>query len=188
MYFIWIPYNNFNPPAPCGAGLALSFAFLCTFVDFNPPAPCGAGRVGRFSIRPFARKFQSTRPVRGGTRPYCDVRDAKDISIHPPRAGRDQRAAGKAHHHQDFNPPAPCGAGQPTQTFTEISEDISIHPPRAGRDITDRRPAEAAKISIHPPRAGRDIGLVMASTQRRYFNPPAPCGAGQYLEDGDGDD
>ena len=34
---------DFNPPAPCGAGLLDKFGFHVR-EDFNPPAPCGAGR------------------------------------------------------------------------------------------------------------------------------------------------
>ena len=34
-------------------------------------------------------KFQSTRPMRGGTRKVIPAQTACRISIHPPRAGRD---------------------------------------------------------------------------------------------------
>ena len=78
----------FNPPAPCGAGLQVIMTGAILGY-FNPPAPCGAGpsspppfldplpisihppRAGRdpcaYRIREYSRKFQSTRPVRGGT-------------------------------------------------------------------------------------------------------------------------
>ena len=36
-------------------------------------------------------------------------------------------------------------------------------------------------ISIHPPLAGRDLALFGLMLVRGYFNPPAPCGAGQIL-------
>ena len=35
---------------------------------------------------------------------------------------------------QDFNPPAPCGAGLWTPALSLPFRPISIHPPRAGRD------------------------------------------------------
>ena len=38
-------------------------------------------------------------------------------------------------------------------------------------------------ISIHPPRAGRDRRNHVSRHDSRYFNPPAPCGAGRrYLD------
>ena len=83
--------------------------------DFNPPAPCGAGLYCTRN-RTTATQFQSTRPVRGGTtratatlpswgyfnppapcgagpppKPGAVARN--NISIHPPRAGRDPGAA-----------------------------------------------------------------------------------------------
>ena len=35
-----------------------------------------------------------------------------------------------------------------------------------------------SNISIHPPLAGRDPGCTRSVAYFRYFNPPAPCGAG----------
>ena len=56
-------------------------------------------------------KFQSTRPVRGATSSSEERLTAVEISIHAPRAGRDDR------HHPDG-----------------VRVRISIHAPRAGRD------------------------------------------------------
>ena len=55
--------------------------------------------------------FQSTRPVRGGTGVVEHFKPLSNISIHPPRAGRDL-----------------------TVNLWYYTESISIHPPRAGRD------------------------------------------------------
>ena len=123
---------------------------------FNPPAPCGAGRCrSRPALAAF--EFQSTRPVRGGTRLKIDYEKTGYISIHPPRAGRDFWVA--------------------LEIRLELL--ISIHPPRAGRDqlaaierwpetqfqstrpvrggtSIDRDAGQSKQISIHPPRAGRD--------------------------------
>ena len=82
----------------------------------------------------------------------------QDISIHPPRAGRDD-----LHHHAD------------------LRALISIHPPRAGRDFSSHAAISSASISIHPPRAGRDSRLAAISAGVKYFNPPAPCGAGLLM-------
>ena len=101
---------DFNPPAPCGAGLptfwrgnlippisihpplagrdVLDVRKPHQAADFNPPAPCGAGR---------------------GWSDY--THQTRQISIHPPLAGRDIRVC-----------------------FTLKLIHISIHPPLAGRD------------------------------------------------------
>ena len=147
--------------------------------------------------------FQSTRPVRGGTPPHAACLRYKKISIHPPRAGRDMHRDTRSTGQKNFNPPAPCGAGQAEQPQTILLSNISIHPPRAGRD--DRKfelvlypdsisihPPRAGRdgargcaqyrrriISIHPPRAGRDCQIYIAACSTSDFNPPAPCGAGR---------
>ena len=58
--------HYFNPPAPCGAGLYPHAGGSRRNGDFNPPAPCGAGHY----------------QLQGNQK-------QKPISIHPPRAGRD---------------------------------------------------------------------------------------------------
>ena len=78
----------FNPPAPCGAGPSVRKSNIVRKNYFNPPAPCGAGRCITTTGRK-SGKFQSTRPVRGGTSQLFDPAQLTD-----------------------FNPPAPCGAGQ----------------------------------------------------------------------------
>ena len=80
-------------------------------IDFNPRAPCGARQVkGQATLkqsvfqstRPvrgatwlendllLVTKFQSTRPVRGATQRGLRPPPMSEISIHAPRAGRDQ--------------------------------------------------------------------------------------------------
>ncbi len=122
---------------------------------FNPPAPCGAGRAAWL------------------------LRDCgSEISIHPPRAGRDAANLSQITTAMDFNPPAPCGAGRIGMGPTISQHRISIHPPRAGRDQESADDKPPFDISIHPPRAGRDIMDNAISGQMKHFNPPAPCGAG----------
>ncbi len=84
--------------------------------------------------------------------------ESADISIHPPRAGRDR------------------------QVFFQVSkQNISIHPPRAGRDFIGRLLTDGyAEISIHPPRAGRDNDGAGRNYVAPYFNPPSPCGEGLF--------
>ena len=80
-----------------------------------------------------------------------------DISIHPPRAGRDYGAASTiGGGDSDFNPPAPCGAGR-------------WNPPVFRAFITYFNPPA-------PCGAGHTRAICFPSQQD--FNPPAPCGAG----------
>ena len=122
--------------------------------------------------------FQSTRPLRGGTRSLIGSPPVGYISIHPPLAGRDAAS----------------------DIFFLVS-DISIHPPLVGRDWSSYADQIRAIISIHPPLVGRDVPVYSSvlspepfqSTRplwggtcrytapccrRSHFNPPAPCGAG----------
>ena len=103
--------------------------------DFNPRAPCGA-RLTLWSFSYLSLTFQSTRPLRGATRPGTTAATNK----------------------LNFNPRAPCGARQAVPQPHPGSKTISIHAPLAGRDAPNR-PHEwkLTSISIHAPLAGRDI-------------------------------
>ena len=127
-------------------------------LDFNPPAPCGAG--------PFSA-------------PKAAVHI---ISIHPPRAGRDQVNNDILSGVFDFNPPAPCGAGHVRLMANNSFSMISIHPPRAGRDFHELR-QELCFFDFNPP-APCGAGLLPAGfhPSQHYFNPPAPCGAGLLID------
>ena len=77
----------FNPPSPCGEGPfphpRPDFAG-----DFNPPSPCGEGHQTETKLKE-KNIFQSTLPMRGGTKKSVRVNAYDKISIHPPHAGRD---------------------------------------------------------------------------------------------------
>ena len=211
---------HFNPRAPCGARLAMicsldiSREFQSTrpvrgatnethcwhfdHAHFNPRAPCGARPVTTATLA-YLLAFQSTRPVRGATVWHSSTGRMSRISIHAPRAGRDESLRPMWTWVTDFNPRAPCGArrftknsnfgGQPfqstrpvrgatTQGVTTFSDDgISIHAPRAGRDLERMLTLIPKKISIHAPRAGRDPTRAVRCCIPCYFNPRAPCGA-----------
>ena len=147
-------HHDFNPPAPCGAGLAWIVIALLA-VDFNPPAPCGAG-------------------------PGCATRltHKSGISIHPPRAGRDQILACSPALIADFNPPAPCGAGRWNSLSNCSALNFNPPAPCGAGHLGDIPPIQGVQISIHPPRAGRDNRPWPCCMRPGYFNPPAPCGAG----------
>ena len=146
--------------------------------DFNPPAPCGAGPY-KASARGWQRKFQSTRPLRGGTGYGALQRAVTQISIHPPLAGRDPAALTFTGAATDFNPPAPCGAGPGASFGSPWRGGFQSTRPLRGGTGGLLRESVARGISIHPPLAGRDRALCVPTFCGKHFNPPAPCGAGQ---------
>ena len=148
--------HNFNPPSPCGEGLALGGGghtgvgisihpprvgrdwvkwdkpSACSS-DFNPPSPCGEG------LDRGLRALQ-----------VCA------ISIHPPRVGR------------DFDVFCCCSASL-----------ISIHPPRVGRDSTrDFMPETADYFNPPSPCGEGPVWTLTRPPLTPNFNPPSPCGEG----------
>ena len=119
------------------------------FSHFNPPAPCGAGRVCKFEER-WRKQFQSTRPVWGGTIATIGTAAVIEISIHPPRVGRDVRR----NHTADCRP-------------------ISIHPPRVGRDSHLAFIAWAQSWNSSAPSV-RAVPRLYSMGKGRY-NPSSPC-------------
>ena len=166
---------------------------------FNPPAPCGAGHRMPAFCKGWVR-FQSTRPLRGGTdqhflghvptaisiHPPLAGRDPLDvlryyapgISIHPPLAGRDNRRCSWVPRAWYFNPPAPCGAGRRHRCPGRSRWQISIHPPLAGRDAEEDRAGAASVISIHPPLAGRDKNKWRRRAMDKLFQSTRPLRGG----------
>ena len=101
------------------------------------------------------------------------------ISIHPPRAGRDQEADGQRDQRLHFNPPSPCGEGHKKVPVQFPVTSISIHPPRAGRDDDLEILPKPNSISIHPPRAGRD-GIIQQLAVHVIFQSTLPVRGGTY--------
>ncbi len=146
-------------------------------ISIHPPRAGWDYHAGR--IAKMRERFQSTHPVRGGTRSRSSLRlepcdfnpptpcgvghqSAVDfprrssISIHPPRAGWDFRCGAESRACRNFNPPTPCGVG-PRISFTTLicSRFQSTHPVRGGTPGCGEAGNRIA-ISIHPPRAGWD--------------------------------
>ena len=188
---------SIHPPR-AGRDDDVKYAGCFTDISIHPPR---AGRDILDSIvNGVTEEFQSTRPVRGGTR-ICDCRSTGGrISIHPPRAGRDKgkfyipsdgvisihppRAGrdndglltGKRAIH--FNPPAPCGAGPAQACDTRNTVQFQSTRPVRGGTCAGSPFLSFDAISIHPPRAGRDPLAPRVLAVASHFNPPAPCGAG----------
>ena len=159
-------------------GATLTFAkTLLTTTDFNPRAPCGARLL--FWER--------------GSEPL-------DISIHAPRAGRDEGDYGGPADYNYFNPRAPCGARHIHVPVLVGKCTISIHAPRAGRDkglsaqvkelkeFQSTRPVRGAthrrrcgdpsgEFQSTRPVRGATGGYARINSRETDFNPRAPCGA-----------
>ncbi len=103
------PTMNFNPRAPCGARLG-AVCLAVKLSDFNPRAPCGARRR---AYRPPGRRgwnFNPRAPCGARRQPGFPEADQPAISIHAPRAGRDEHSLCSWKQFYYFNPRAPCGA------------------------------------------------------------------------------
>ena len=148
---------------------------ICGRILFQSTRPVRGATHRRSGIF-IGHLFQSTRPVRGATqlRELCG--DLLLISIHAPRAGRDQTTWRISSRPWNFNPRAPCGArlvyGLLANGFTEFQ---STRPVRGATwsslsstlfmtHFNPRAPCGARPICICPP-------LVSP-----HFNPRAPCG------------
>ena len=154
----WNPgyYSDFNPPAPGGAG-PVSSLLEGRDSNFNPPAPGGAGPAS-----------------------YSYKKGVNNISIHPPRVGRDGDPAGGQRAGQDFNPPAPGGAGPVLQGCGGARTNHFNPPAPGGAGLQSTAlPENPPTISIHPPRVGRDRRTSTRQSGLSHFNPPAPGGAGR---------
>ena len=128
-------------------------------VHFNPPSPCGEGHQRSLSCQPCGQ-----------------------ISIHPPRVGRDVDGPSAWETRRNFNPPSPCGEGPiwsrsaasmstfqstlPVWGGTPHGPDKrglkpfqSTLPVWGGTCTRERLASLPLRISIHPPRVGRDPAL-----------------------------
>ena len=118
-------------------------------------------------------RFQSTRPVRGGTKERLERLITIKISIHPPRAGRDEQGADCSWSRSISIHPPRAGRDHTRGLLTTSATGISIHPPRAGRDGGPDIKIPHKCISIHPPRAGRDSRTRQSHSRSRIsIHPP----------------
>ena len=144
--------------------------------DFNPPTPCGVG-LALTSNSCKGDTFQSTRPVVGWDLAVFVLVYFIVISIHPPRVGWDfHRMVLIPAVMISIHPPR-VGWDRFFCYYWRCWL-ISIHPPRVGWDSG----AEPRGVylclfqSTHPVWGGTN-GLCV-DPSRRDFNPPTPCGVG----------
>ena len=123
---------------------------------FNPRAPCGARRINR-KDGDMHIKFQSTRPVRGATRPSSPFPLAVPFQSTRPVRGA-TRGCGSSACPQEFQSTRPVRGATSDSCRVRRRSCVSIHAPRAGRDIVKVQLADEVRVSIHAPRAGRDDG------------------------------
>ena len=169
---------HFNPPSPCGEGRgnkckhyrrhpisihpprvgrdSWGRSTMARLPNFNPPSPCGEGRrcpAKRLGIR----RFQSTLPVWGGT-PAVDLAiGGDDISIHPPRVGRDFREFPQVKVCIVFQSTLPVWGGTACSLSLYIVLIFQSTLPVWG--------GTAGRSPLHGPFL--------------HFNPPSPCGEGR---------
>ena len=148
--------------------------------NFNPPAPCGAGRWSgtTFSVG----HTISIHPPHAGRDVIVSIlASLQSISIHPPHAGRDVGTNWRRRTRRNFNPPAPCGAGQEQRIYQDGGHHFNPPAPcGAGLPQVVALQPESAFQSTRPMRGGtRPAGEIRGHVDD--FNPPAPCGAGRSL-------
>ena len=144
--------------------------------SFNPRAPCGATHVdGRArASRPVS--IHAPRAGRDDVR-VDDQRAEAEVSIHAPRAGRDDGAHSIRTAKSSFNPRAPCGARRLVERFAQRLDGFNPRAPCGARPVRLGRRVEGELVSIHAPRAGRDSPSRTTRCSTICFNPRAPCGA-----------
>ena len=147
---------DFNPHAPCGARRLL-LRPRCRARQISIHAPLAGRDSSSSSASPPCSPFQSTRPLRGATKPSATV----STSLY-------------------FNPRAPCGARPSGPLPCPQSEAISIHAPLAGRDeVSSINISKQTEFQSTRPLRGATAAALPWARRTRYFNPRAPCGARQ---------
>ena len=109
-------------------------------------------------------QFQSTLPMRGGTRRLASFL----LQIH------------------DFNPPSPCGEGPETSTYYPARDIFQSTLPMRGGTRLKELMLMIQSISIHPPHAGRDCYVCVVGTRQMRFQSTLPMRGGTHTCNGTG--
>ena len=136
------------------------------------------GATYRLCRRYVLDAFQSTRPVRGATSMTEAQRQAYEISIHAPRAGRDWRMSVILTAASNFNPRAPCGARRCCCSCRTLLQNFNPRAPCGARlQWTYARIATISNFNPRAPCGARPHNPALPRQKSRHFNPRAPCGA-----------
>ena len=130
--------------------------------------------------------FQSTHPVRGGTRALVAVLVliAAFQSTHPVRGGTSKLLT--SDNHQSFQSTHPVRGGTHALAFAPHGVSISIHPPREGWDLTKQQVINTPiSISIHPPREGWDSRCRLLEWALLPSQSTHPVRGGTFWENGE---
>ena len=130
-----------------------SFFSMRLIFQSTPPARGATSRQGCSHIFDI---FQSTPPARGATIIYNHPQQSRNISIHAPREGGDQRHRRCKAQFCHFNPRPPRGGRRRGRSPAHQYGDFNPRPPRGGRHYGYFDKLRYSAISIHAPREGGD--------------------------------
>ncbi len=103
------------------------------------------------------RRVSIHAPRAGRDEMPLSVRKRGQVSIHAPRAGRDTRGYTTDAGRSSFNPRAPRGARQYRNAAEGVPTCFNPRAPRGARLHSSCRHITPHAVSIHAPRAGRDL-------------------------------
>ena len=164
--------------APRAGRDSIRLQLLVMLYPFQSTRPVRGATSGAEELPAYGLLFQSTRPVRGATFTRITAPFLRIISIHAPRAGRDEHIRYITDQATGFQSTRPVrGATKAQAAGREWSRHFNPRAPCGARPGIWPVKIAADPISIHAPRAGRDTSQPQHSASCRNFNPRAPCGA-----------
>ena len=197
-----VVFHEFQSTRPIRGATELENAHLSGNVNFNPRAPYGARRAGDFSLSPGAgisihaphtgrdymsskyygsvAVFQSTRPIRGATRPgFVALSDFAIFQSTRPIRGATMVPKGHPSPQKNFNPRAPYGARLSVciKQCTEIVINFNPRAPYGARRADLSRASLRYAFQSTRPIRGATWYIWSSDTQGGDFNPRAPYGA-----------
>ena len=118
--------------------------------------------------------FQSTLPVWGATKIFTSRTKFKEISIHAPRVGSDDRPPHLHHLPRDFNPRSPCGERHRRISLGKGTRKFQSTLPVWGATHQQSQKTQGRNISIHAPRVGSDLSDISANSGTGKFQSTLP--------------